>query len=62
MIQYEFQNIKELKVNKAHETSETAVVPFLNEFLLNILSNQIKVPVDFNLWSWSENMSFKDTS
>ena len=62
MIQCEFQNIKELKVNKAHETSETAVVSFLNKFLLNMLFNQIKVSVDFDLWSWPENVSSKDTS
>ena len=49
MIQCEFQNIKELKVNEAHKTSETAVVPFLNEFLLNMSFNQIEVSVDFDL-------------
>ena len=50
MIQCEFQNIEELKVNEAHETSETAVVPFLYEFLLNVSSDQVEVPVDFDLW------------
>ena len=49
MIQQEFQNIKELKVNKACETSETADVPFLNKFLLNMLFNQVKISVDFDL-------------
>ena len=48
MIQQKFQNIKELKANKAHETSEAAVVSSLNKFLLNVLSNQIKVSVNFN--------------
>ena len=50
MIQCEFQNIKELEANEACETSETAVVPFLNEFLLNILSDQVKIPVNFDPW------------
>ena len=49
MIQCEFQNIKELKANKAHETSETAGVPFLDESLLNMFSDQVKVSVNFNL-------------
>ena len=49
MIQCEFQNIEELKVNKAHETSETVMVSFLNKFLLNMSSDQVKVPVDFDL-------------
>ena len=62
MIQCEFQNIEELKINEAHETSEAAVVPSLNEFLLNVSFNQIKVSVDFDLWFWPENMSSKDTS
>ena len=62
MIQQKFQNIKELKINEACETSEAAVVSSLNEFLLNVLSDQVEVPVDFNLWFWPENMSLKDTS
>ena len=62
MIYHEFQNIKELKANKAYETSKTTSVSLLNEFLLNVSFNQIKVPVNFDLWSWPENMSFKDTS
>ena len=62
MIQCEFQNIEELKANKAHKTSEAAVVPFLNKFLLNVSSNQIKVPVNFDLWSWPENVSSQNTS
>ena len=48
MIQCEFQNIKELEVNEACKTSEAAGVSSLNEFLLNVSSDQIKVPVDFN--------------
>ena len=62
MIQCEFQNIEELKVSEAHEASEAAVVPFLNKFLLNMSFNQIKISVDFDLWSWPENVSFRDTS
>ena len=49
MIQCKFQNIKELKANEACETSEAAVMSFLNEFLLNVSFNQVEVPVDFNL-------------
>ena len=62
MIQHEFQNIKELETDEAHETSEAAVVPSLNEFLLNMSSNQVEVSVDFDLWSWPENVPFRDTS
>ena len=43
-----FQNIKELKINEAHETSETANVSSLNESLLNMSSDQVKVSVDFD--------------
>ena len=49
MIQCEFQNIEELKADKAHETSKTTVMPSLNEFLLNMLSDQVKVSVNFDL-------------
>ena len=62
MIQCEFQNIKELKADKAHETSKAAVMSSLNKFLLNVSSDQVKVPVDFDLWSWPENVPSEDTS
>ena len=62
MIQCEFQNIKELKVSEVCETSETAVMSFLNKFLLNMSSDQIEVSVNFDSWFWSENVSSKDTS
>ena len=62
MIQCEFQNIEELEANEAHKASEAAVVPFLNEFLLNVLSDQVEVPVDFDLWSWPENVPLRGTS
>ena len=48
MIWCELQNIKELKADEACKTSEITAVPFLNEFLLNVLSNQVKVSVNFN--------------
>ena len=48
MIHCEFQNIKELETNEACETSEATVMSYLNEFLLNISSDQIKIPVKFN--------------
>ena len=62
IIWHELQNIKELKANKACETSEAAEVPSLNKFILNVLSDQIEVFVNFDLWFWPENMSSKDTS
>ena len=62
MIQCEFQNIKELKTDEAHKTSEAAAVSSLNEFLLNVLSDQVEVLSDFNSWSWPENVSSEDTS
>ena len=49
MVQCEFQNIEELKADEAHEASEVTVVPSLNEFLLNVSSDQVEVPVDFDL-------------
>ena len=48
MIQSEFQNNKELEADKACKTSETADVSSLNKFLFNILSDQVKISVDFN--------------
>ena len=62
MIHYEFQNIKKLEANKAVRASEISTVSSLNEFLLNISSNQVEVPVNFNSQSWSENVSSRDTS
>ena len=48
MIQQEFQNIEELKVNKAQKASETAIMSSLNNFLLNMLSDQVEVLMKFN--------------
>ena len=62
IVQHEFQNIKELKADEACKASEAAVMLSLNEFLLNVSSDQIKVPVDFDLWSWPENVPSEDTS
>ena len=62
MIQCKFQNFKELKANEAYKTSETAAVSSLNKFLLNVLSDQIKVSDDFKSQSWPENVPSKDTS
>ena len=62
IVQHELQNIEELKINEACEASKTTAVSFLNEFLLNMLSNQVEISVDFDSCSWSENMSSKDTS
>ena len=62
MIQQEFQNIEELRADEAHEASEAAAVSSLNEFLLNVSSIQVKISVDFDLWSWPENVPSEDTS
>ena len=48
MIQQKLQNIEELKANKVKETFKTAAVPSLNNFLLNVSFNQIKVSLKFN--------------
>ena len=46
----EVKNIKKLKEkNEAKHVSEAVSVPSLNEFLLNALSDQIKVLMNFNL-------------
>ena len=62
MVQQKLQNIEELKVNEVREASETATVSSLNDFLLNVLFNQVKVLMKFNPAYWSENISFKGTS
>ena len=62
MIQQKLQNIKELKTNKAKQASETTVMSSLNEFLLNILSDQVKILMKFNPAYWPENALFKSTS
>ena len=48
MIYYEFQNIKKLKTDEAMRASETSTVSSLNKFLLNISSNQVKIPANFD--------------
>ena len=58
----EFQNIEKLKTNEAARASEASTVPSLNEFLLNILSDQVEVPVNFDPWFWSEAVFSEDTS
>ena len=62
MIQQKFQNIEELKADKAQKASETAIMSSLNNFLLNMLFNQIKVLIEFNSIYWPKNASFKSTS
>ena len=62
MIWCEFQNIEELKINEAYEASKAAVVLSLNEFLLNMSSDQVEVPVNFDSWFWPENVPSEDTS
>ena len=62
MIQHKLQNIKELETDKAHKTFKTTIVPFLNEFLINLLSDPVEVVVDFDSWSWPENVPSEDAS
>ena len=49
MICWKLQNIEELEANEAQKASETAAEPFLNEFLLNMSSNQVGLSDCFNL-------------
>ena len=62
MIWCEFQNIEKLEVDKAHKASKTATVSSLNEFLLNILSDQMKILMNFDSFFWSDNLSAEDSS
>ena len=62
MIYHEFQNIKKLKTDEVTRALETSTVSSLNKFLLNILSDQVKISANFDSWSWPEIMSSKDTS
>ena len=62
MVWWELQNIEELKVNEAREAFKTAIMPSLNDFLLNMSSDQIEVLMEFNPAYWSENIFFKGTS
>ena len=62
MIQCKVQNIKKLEADEAYEASEAAGVPSLDKFLLNVSSDQVKVPADFDLQSWPENVPSEDTS
>ena len=62
MVQQEFQNIEKLEADEAKQASEAAVVPSLNNFLLNVLSDQVKILIEFNPAYWSENVPFEGTS
>ena len=62
MIHCEFQNIEELKTDEAARTFKTFTMSFLNEFLLNVSSDQVEIPANFDPWSWPEMMSSEDTS
>ena len=62
MVWQEFQNIKELKADKARQASEAAIAPSLNNFLLNVLFNQVEVLMEFDPAYWPENAPFKSTS
>ena len=48
MIQQELQNIEELEINEAKQAFKTTAVSSLNDFLLNMLFNQVKVLMKFN--------------
>ena len=62
MIWCEFQNIEKLEANKAYEASKTVTVSSLNKFLLNILFNQMKILINFDLFFWSKNLPAEDSS
>ena len=62
MVQQEFQNIEELKADEARQASETAIVPSLDDFLLNVSSDQVEVLMEFNPAYWPENAPFESTS
>ena len=62
MIQQKFQNIEELEADKAQKASETAIAPSLNNFLLNMLSDQVEISMKFDSVYWSENALFESTS
>ena len=62
MIWWKLQNIEELEADKAKQASETAAVSFLNDFLLNVSSDQIEVSLKFDSAYWSENALFESTS
>ena len=48
MMWWELQNIEELKVDEAREAFKTATVSSLNNFLLNMLFDQIEVLMKFD--------------
>ena len=48
MIQQKLQNIEEFEADKAKKAFKTTAVSSLNDFLLNMLSDQIKVLMKFN--------------
>ena len=62
MIWWKLQNIEELKADEAREAFKTAIMSSLDNFLLNVSSDQIKVSIEFNSAYWSENIPFKGTS
>ena len=47
-MQQKLQNIEELEIDKAQKASKTAIVSSLNDFLLNMSSDQIKVLMKFD--------------
>ena len=62
MIQQELQNIEELEADEAREAFETAMMSSLNNFLLNVSSDQIEVSMKFDSAYWPENVPFEGTS
>ena len=49
IIWWKLQNIEELETNETKQASETVAVSSLNDFLLNMLFNQVKVLMKFDL-------------
>ena len=48
MVWWKLQNIKELEADEAHESSEAVAMPSLDNFLLNVLSDQVEMLVGFD--------------
>ena len=56
MVQREFQNIEELEADEAQESSEATTVPSLDDFLLNVSSDQVEMPMGFDPSYWPEHV------
>ena len=62
MVQCEFQNIEELEADEAQESSEATTVPSLNNFLLNVSSDQVEMLMGFDLSYWPEHVPLQGST